>query len=118
MFEAIASAIRYGTGFTLLARQAWITIGVKRRTTASLTRKALDTAVATITSRSRRLGVVARDSDFVASRLKNPTSLRAETRTIIPRRRAIVLKSMALTASSKVSTPNRTIRTPPVKAAE
>lgn len=95
-----------------------ITIGVYRSTTASFTRNALETPVVKIIIIRRRFSVPASFIVWYAIKAKKPSISRTLIIIIIPMRRAMVLKSIAEIASSKVSTPNTIMATEPKKAAD
>src|SRR5665648_1060472 len=117
ILEAMAVAIRYGIGLSLYFRQSRITSGVYISTTMSFTKNALDSAVTITTNTSNFFGVFADDAAFKENLLKNPPSVMFAVTTIIPKSKAIVLKSIADIASSKVRTPDRIIKTAPINAA-
>lgn len=118
VLEENISAIKKGTGFSLDFLHIDIITGVKSKTTASFTKKAeAIPVIKTIIIKSLVL-VWAKCIVFDAKSEKKPSILRVETIIIIPNKRAMVLKSIALIASSKDITPKRTIATAPVNAAE
>src|SRR5512133_2085309 len=94
-------------------RQIVIITGVNNRTTASFTRNALEIPVAKTTMMSRRDCVLLQAMVLVANQEKKPSNCRVVMMIIIPSRSAMVLKSIAFTASSKLNTPNTIIATAP-----
>src|SRR5581483_1822873 len=110
MFDAVATAMRKGIGLTLIDLLAESIIGVKRRQIVSLTKRAERIPLKNITRKS--ILDVFPETLIIQEAIisKNPDMLRYAIRTIMPRRNAIVFRSINPYASSSVMTLARTMR--------
>ena len=115
--DAIISAIKYGNGCRFVPLQIAITTGVKRSTTASFTKNALEIPVTKMIRSKSCFGVFARVIVVSEMRRKNPSISNTAISIIIPNNKAIVLKSMAEIDSSNDRMPKTIIETAPKKAA-
>ena len=116
MFEAVATARRYGTGGRLICRVAASTNGTITRQMTSFTKNAERTPLVKTT-----VGRRCRGSRRVTTRwvihAKNPARWSDATTTIIEKRRTIVPKSTDWSASWGPTTPSATMSTAPITAA-
>jgi len=113
MFAAIATATRYGTGFTRSARVLRTTTGVTSSAIVSFRTSAERKAVAIMSHARKEAWLFARVAMRDETRSKKPHTSRPETRTIIPTSNRITSTLMAVIASSGVRTPKRSMSAPP-----
>jgi len=118
ILEAKTVAIMYGTGLSLSFEVIDISIGTINRTVVTLSRKAERKAVSSVNVRIIFKGSPLVIFKAIEERIeKNPLSIKTETIIIIPIRRNIVLWSIDSHASLGVTTPKKTARKPPKRAA-
>src|SRR5437867_8438130 len=86
-FAAIATATRYGSGFTRRARVLRMTTGVTRSAIVSFKTMADKAAVATMSQARSEAWVFARSAIRDETRSKNPQTSRPDTRSTMPMRR-------------------------------
>ena len=96
MFDAIATANRYGTGLRPIASVNSSTSGASTRQMASFTRNAEKTPAVPTTPQSRIKGALARSMTQAVAMAKNPDSRRLATTIMMPSRSVIVSRSTAL----------------------
>ena len=95
MFDAVASASRYGTARWPRDSATSIRIGVNTRQIVSFTKSADSTPVVNTTVTSSTAGCLTRTTIARATVLKNRASRRLAMSTIIPKSRMSVRKSIA-----------------------
>src|SRR5881296_2475407 len=112
-FAAIATATRYGRGFTRRARVLRTTTGVTRSAIVSFKTMADSAAVATMSHARSEAWVFARLAIREDTRSKNPQTSSPETRSIMPTRSTITSRLIARSAWAGVRTPRTSISAPP-----
>src|SRR5256712_2635613 len=112
-FAAIATATRYGSGFTRNARVLRTTTGVTSSAIVSFKTIADNAAVATMSQARNEVWLFARTAIRDETRSKNPQASSPETRSIMPTRSKITSRLIARSAWAGVRTPRTSISAPP-----
>src|SRR2546428_506176 len=117
-FAAIATATRYGSGFTRKARVLRITTGVTSNAIVSFSTRADNAAVATMSHARNAAWFFARTAIRDETRSKNPQISSPDTSSIMPTRSTITSRLIARSASVGVRTPSnpRARRVPRARA--
>src|SRR5438445_5564779 len=112
-FAAIATATRYGSGFTRRARVLRTTTGVTSSAIVSFRTIADNAAVATMSHARNEAWLFARTAIRDETRSKNPQTSSPETRSIMPTRSTMTSRLIARRAWAGVRTPSTSISAPP-----
>ena len=115
-FAEIATATRYGIGFTRKARALRTTTGVTSNAIVSFRTTADSAAVVTMSQTRKEVCVFARAAIRDETRSKNPQASSPDTRTIMPTRSRITSRLMAAIASAGVRIPRTSMSAPPSMA--
>src|SRR5256712_11145949 len=112
-FAAIATATRYGSGFTRNGRVLRITTGVTSNAIVSFSTRADNAAVATMSHARNAAWFFARTAIRDETRSKNPQISSPDTSSIMPTRSTITSRLIARSASVGVRTPSTSMNAPP-----
>src|SRR5712691_8209493 len=115
-FAEIATATRYGIGFTRSARALRTTTGVASNAIVSFRTTADNAAVVTMSQTRKEVCVFARAAIRDETRSKNPHASSPDTRTIMPTRSRITSRLIAAIASAGVRIPRTSMSAPPSMA--